>query len=48
MPVGTLIAEGIMPIINKDPTINNDAESVEAFFDKEYVRCWHGHVVLVV
>jgi len=38
MPVGTLISEGIMPVINKDPNLNNDAESVDAFFLSEYVR----------
>ena len=35
MPVGTLISEGIMEVVNYDSNINNDAESVEAFFDQE-------------
>lgn len=34
VPVGALVASGAMPVVDNDPNIQNDAESVAAFFSE--------------
>lgn len=34
VPVGTLVEEGVMPVVNDDASITDDAESVASFFSE--------------
>ena len=37
MPIGHMLAEGIMQTVNYDNDVDNDAESALNFFDSTYV-----------